>query len=104
MLATIKRILVPVDGSATSDKALAAALELARETGASVRLFHSVELAYAAGLDFNGQAMLFLREAGEQILARALASAQSAGVAAESRLLDQPAERLGEAVANVAIR
>lgn len=102
MLATVKRILVPVDGSATSDKALAAALELAGETGASVRLIHSVELAYAAGLDFDGQAMLFLHEAGEQILAKALATAQSAGIAAESRLLDQPSERLGEAVAGAA--
>lgn len=102
MLATTKRILVPIDGSTTSDKALAAALELARETGASVRLFHFLELTYATGLDFDGQARLLLREAGEQILAKALAGARSAGVPAESRLRDQPAERLGEAVADAA--
>ncbi|HWI83679.1 universal stress protein [Ramlibacter sp.] len=102
MVATFKRILVPVDGSPTSDKALAAALQLAGDTGASLRLFHSVELTYATGLDFDGQATLFLRAAGEEILAKALAAAQAAGVAADSQLLDHPGERLGEAVADAA--
>ena len=37
-----KRILIPVDGSQTSTKALVAGLQMARETGASVRLLHGV--------------------------------------------------------------
>lgn len=35
-----KRILVPVDGSETSNKALTAALQLAREGSGCVRLLH----------------------------------------------------------------
>jgi nucleotide-binding universal stress UspA family protein len=42
-----KRILVPVDGSVTSSKALTQALQLARTCGAKVRLLHAVdELLY----------------------------------------------------------
>jgi hypothetical protein len=37
-----KRILVPVDGSNTSTKALTAALQLARDSGGRVRLLTSV--------------------------------------------------------------
>src|SRR4051812_29725595 len=45
-----KRILVPVDGSETSDKALAAALQLARESGGRVRVLHTFDdLAYLNG-------------------------------------------------------
>lgn len=45
-----KRILVPVDGSETSGKALAAALQLARENGGSVHLIHALtELDHIGG-------------------------------------------------------
>ena len=45
-----QRILVPIDGSATSNKALVAALQMARESGGRVRLIHVVEeLAYLSG-------------------------------------------------------
>jgi nucleotide-binding universal stress UspA family protein len=39
-----------------------------------------------------------MREAGEKVLAEALAIAVSAGVTADTRLIDQFGERLGEAV------
>jgi nucleotide-binding universal stress UspA family protein len=38
-----KRILVPVDGSETSNKALTAALQLARDASGRVRLVHVVD-------------------------------------------------------------
>ena len=37
------RIVIPVDGSAASDGALAEALKFAREQGAKVRLVHACE-------------------------------------------------------------
>jgi nucleotide-binding universal stress UspA family protein len=44
---TFKRILVPVDGSSTSNKALGAAVELARRHQGQLRIIHSVdELQY----------------------------------------------------------
>jgi nucleotide-binding universal stress UspA family protein len=50
-----KRILVALDGSETSIKALTAALNLARQRGGRVRLVHVVEeLAYLGGFDPYG--------------------------------------------------
>ena len=44
-------ILVPVDGSPTSDRGLEEAVKLAKLTGARLRLIHVVdELIYAAGM------------------------------------------------------
>ena len=37
------RILIPVDGSPTSTKALVAGLQLARESGGRVRLLHFLD-------------------------------------------------------------
>jgi nucleotide-binding universal stress UspA family protein len=103
VIAKTRRVLVPVDGSPTSNKALAAALELAGENGASVRLLHSVEqLTYATGFDYTGQTMLLLRESGEKVLEEALSIAKAAGVQADTQLVDRPGQRLGEAVADAA--
>jgi len=49
-----KRILVPVDGSPTSNKALTQALQLARDCGASVRLLHAVDELVYAGIYESG--------------------------------------------------
>lgn len=103
-----KRILVPVDGSETSNKALVTALQFARDFGGRVRLVHVVEeLTYVTGNDssgYSGALATVMREAGEKILAGALAIAQSAGVPADSMLFDQPGERLAETVADAAKR
>lgn len=95
-----KRILVPVDGSPTSSKALSAALEMAREAGGSVRAMHaSDELAFIAGYDYRGDLVAQAREQATRILADALASAKACGVQADSTLVDKPGLRLGDAVA-----
>ena len=53
-----KRILVPVDGSDTSNRALVAALQLARDDGGRVRLLHAIdELAYLSGFEYSGQVL-----------------------------------------------
>jgi len=102
-----KRILIPVDGSQTSTAALVAALQMAREARASVRLVHAVnEMAYLGGIDpygtYSADLAGMMREGGAKVLADAMAIAQSAGVEASQVLLDEPGKRLGEVVAEAA--
>jgi nucleotide-binding universal stress UspA family protein len=100
-----QRILVPVDGSPTSDKALAAAIKMAQAFKAHVRLIHVVEeTAYLAGYDpfggYSGDLIRIMRESGEKILEQGKTAVQAAGVAVDILLLDKLGQRLGEAVAN----
>jgi len=98
-----KRILVPVDGSPTSNKALTQALQLARDCGASVRLLHAVdELVYVGIYEYSPNLMDVVREAAKKVLADALDIAKSAGVEADTRLVDEPGQRLGDTVAREA--
>jgi len=102
-----QRILVPVDGSDTSNKALVAALQMARESGGRVRLIHVVEqLAYLTGYEqyggYSGELVSAMREAGAKVLDDAMAIARSAGIEADSALYDKLGERLAEVVAEAA--
>lgn len=102
-----KRILVPIDGSETSNKALVAALQLARQGGGRVRLIHAVEeLAYLSGFDqyggYSGDLVRIMRENAAKILGDGTAIAKSAGVEADNMLYDKFGERLGEVVADAA--
>ena len=101
------RILVPYDGSETSQQALDAALGLARESGGQLRLVHVVEeVAYLTGYDqfggYSGALLKAMRDNGEKLLAEGVARARAAGVEAETVLFDQFGERLGESVAKSA--
>ena len=104
-----RRILVAVDGSATSKKALSAALEMASYSGGRsvIRLIHVVdEMAYFTSLDpYAGQSysvISVMRDAGAKILADALAIVQSAGVQADTVLVDRLGAHLAETVAGQA--
>jgi nucleotide-binding universal stress UspA family protein len=98
-----QRILVPVDGSATSDKALAAALRLARESDGRIKLLHTVdEMAYMGGYEYAGDLAEYARENGKKVLAAGLAASAAAGVQAESELVDTIGQRLGDTVAQQA--
>jgi nucleotide-binding universal stress UspA family protein len=98
-----KRILVPVDGSETSTKALVAALQLAREGGGRVRLMHELDaMAFLTGYEYSVDLLTVAREFAQKVLDDGLAMAQSAGVPADSKLLDVPGGRLGEVVAEEA--
>lgn len=98
-----KRILVPVDGSETSDKALATALQLAREGNGSVRLVHSFdELVYLTGFEHASNILDVAREYAQKVLSDGLAMAKAAQVPADTRLCDKPGRRLGELVAEEA--
>lgn len=102
-----QRILVPVDGSDTSNKALAAALQLARESGGSVRLAHVLEdLSYLAGYEqfggYSGDLLGIMQEAGNHILRDGVDIAKAAGVQADTMLFDKLGERLPEVIAGAA--
>ena len=101
-----RRILVAVDGSGSSNKALSAAIEMAGySAGRSViRLIHVIdEMAYFTGLDpYAGQSYSVIgvmREAGEKVLADGMAIVQSAGVQADMVLVDRLGSHLAETVA-----
>lgn len=98
-----KRILVPVDGSETSNKAVVAALQMARENGGRVRLVHVLdELAYLSGYEIGGDLLKIARDYALKVLDDALAMAKSAGVPADTKLMEAPGARLGEVVADEA--
>lgn len=96
---TFNRIMVPVDGSATSKTALVTALQLARDTGATVRLVHCLdEMAFLSGYEYSGTYLAHGRREADRILTSALDICRSAGVDADTQLVDRPGLRLGETV------
>ena len=98
-----KRILVPVDGSETANKALVAALQMARESGGRVRVIHTLdELAYLSGFEVSGDLIQLARDYASKVLQDALEVAKSAGVPAETKLVEGVGARLGEVVADEA--
>lgn len=98
-----KRILVPVDGSPTSGKALATALQLARESGGRLRIVHAFdELAFLSGLEYDNGVLRAARAEADQVLTAAQESVAAAGVSADARLLETRGRRLGDAVADEA--
>lgn len=96
-----QRILVPIDGSATSGKGLDEAVKLAQLTGAELLLVHVVDqLTFSTGLDpygaYAGDLITSMRAAGEAILAKAKAKVQEQGIKVEARLFDNFASRVSE--------
>jgi nucleotide-binding universal stress UspA family protein len=99
-----QRILVPVDGSATSRKGLDEAIKLATLTGGRLRLLHVVdELSAAMSMSAYGAVSTdifqLLKEGGEQVLAKAKAEVESRNVGADTILIEGFAGRLSDHVA-----
>ncbi|MBM3114604.1 universal stress protein [Jeongeupia naejangsanensis] len=87
------RILVPVDGSDTSNHGLREALRLAKRLGAELRLLHVVDpqLVY---IDFGGMVNVneyveSIRNAGRDVLAEALKIAEAEGVPTDAELREK---------------
>jgi nucleotide-binding universal stress UspA family protein len=86
-----QRILVPVDGSPTSNAGVDEAIRLARLTGAQLRLLHVVDpmaLSLGAGAyGFGGGDLLTaLEDAGRSILQSARERVAAAGIAVDTAL------------------
>lgn len=100
---TYRRILVPIDGSPTSNKALVAALNIARDGDGRVRIVHVMdELALVTGFEVGADVFEAVRAAAQSVLAEGDAIAKASGVNCETLLIDRPAKRLGESIANAA--
>lgn len=96
-------ILVPIDGSPTSDRGLEEAIKLARLTGAQLGLMHVVdEFVYATGMEGFGamtaDLTTLLRESGQKILDTAKARVKACGVPVETALFDSFAGRVCDLV------
>jgi nucleotide-binding universal stress UspA family protein len=101
-----QRLLVPIDGSTTSQLGFNEALKLAQALDASMVLLHVIEYYPVM---WDGSAALAwekisegLRKQGQGVLERAHAAARSAGVASEVVLEDSAAARVCDAIVHQA--
>src|SRR5262245_27820914 len=98
-----KRILVPVDGSSTSNRGLEQALELARVHGATLVLLHVVDehviVQHAEVVaTVTEQYLESMRASGKEILAQAEAAASRQGVNCKSLLMENIASSVADIV------
>lgn len=98
-----QRILVPVDGSATSDAGAAEAIAIAKLTKGQVRFMHYLDqLPVLSGMDggavLAAEALPVMRREGEKLLQRARDQAVESGVAADTVLVDSIGGRLSDHV------
>ena len=106
-MSACRQLLVPFDGSPTSDKALDEAIRLARLTGARLRLLHVVdELSYVNGfetaMNYTNEIVPLMQAAGEKLLALARQKAVDQGVDTDSVLMVGGPGRICEHVAEQA--
>ena len=86
-----QHILVPIDGSPTSELALQEALKFAQQQNARLELVHVLEdiWYFDDGSMLNSAELLkSMRSSGKKILAQAQMLAQQAGVTVEIKLLE----------------
>lgn len=86
------RILVAIDGSAASQRALEQAISLAQALGSRLHLVHIVdELSYVTGfesaMNYLNEIIPLMREAGQKVLASARQHALDKGVGADVALV-----------------
>lgn len=98
-----QRILVPIDGSPTSDRGLDEAITLAKLGGGRLRLVHAVdELTYATGFEtyaaYAADVIPAMKRAGEELLKRGKQRAEDQGVPVDTVLLESLGVRLGDLV------
>lgn len=102
-----QRILVAVDGSTTSDRALQEAARLAQDQRAALHIVHVIDIVPLTwDMEFVDveEIRRSLRQAGREILERAQAAARTAGVQAETRLVEigAPGQRIATRIAEEA--
>lgn len=96
-----QKILVPVDGSATSNYALQEAIKLAQHHHAQLELVHVFEdILYWVDESYINYAELqeTIRESSEKILTEAQALVKQAGLTAEAKLLEAKGQRIANVV------
>jgi nucleotide-binding universal stress UspA family protein len=97
-----KRLLVPIDGSETARLGLEEAVRLGKSTGGRIRLIHVVNELPLVSPTMTGTVMSeiidALREQGTRMLASAEDTVRSAGLEAETKLVEAMGGPAGEQV------
>jgi nucleotide-binding universal stress UspA family protein len=95
-----QRILVPVDGSATSNCGIDEAIRLAKMAGGRLRLVHVVDgLVLSTGLELASCDVIgILTEAGAETLSAAKAKVEASGIAVDTFLSEAFNERVCDVV------
>ena len=94
-----KRILVPVDGSRTSEAGLKTAIRMAKDEKATLILLHVVDESVLvmsgeyAGASYLDRLMADMRDGGRKVIARAEATAKKQRVAARTVLVENVGPR-----------
>jgi len=101
-----KHILVPIDGSKVSLLGLEKAIEMARLTGASIRVLHVLdELVFATGFEtgatYERDVLPRIRRNAERLLSEACARVAAAAIPVDSALLECFARRTSEVIVDV---
>ena len=103
-MSAYRRILVAVDGSATSMKGLREAIRLAKDDRAQLFIVHVVNELYAfanlEGMTAGMDIVPALREGGRRVLAKAMALADKEGIGAKTLMRETP----GGAAADIIVR
>ena len=105
-----KHILVAVDGSDTSNRALDEAIRLGSEQQAALRLVHVVDLIPTyTDLESPGQVVQYqdaLREIGQKVLSDCQALANKSQMQSDTRLhiIENPGEHVYDAIEQEAIQ
>ncbi len=96
-----KKILMPTDGSACSQKAITEGLEVAKSMGASVTFLYAVENISSTlwispeSVPYGLELIEDLKRVGSEALSKARELAQAAGVEAETKLVEaKPVEAI----------
>lgn len=100
-----KRIMVAVDGSSTSERALEEAINLAKYTNGELRIVHVANsAAYLEGssVGFNVEATNDMTRQSRDLLGMAYETAMSAGVTADVKLIESETSRIAQVVAEQA--
>ena len=102
-----RRILVPVDGSATSRRGLRLAIELARDQKAVLELLHVIDMLLVTPALSGGtyvstqqveQFVTALRSQGEKVLAQAEGLARKAGLQCRAVVVETPGSPVADSI------
>lgn len=98
-----EKILVPVDGSETSNKALDEAVRVAKLSGGQIRLLHVVgPLVHVSGYDlpltYMNEMQEALMKAGEEVITEAKERLAESGLNLESKVVESTVTRVSEVI------
>lgn len=103
-----KKILVPLDGSGTSEAGLREAIALAADQKATLALLHIVDdfsmLVDAASMVAYAETLDYLRSHGNKVLAQAKERATAAGVPVETQMNEATGKRVADLIVGEARR